>query len=56
MRPFADLNCILRRNTAAGTATGMEVFVKQVDPNESLPDQIAVTGMSGVRVSRQICY
>lgn len=46
------MNCVLRRNTAAGTATGMEVFVKQIDPNESLPDQVEVTGQSGVRVKK----
>ncbi|XP_039276827.1 sodium channel protein Nach-like isoform X2 [Nilaparvata lugens] len=45
-----NMECILRRNTAAGAATGMEVFMKGMSSSEFLPDQLNFVRYSGVRV------
>lgn len=50
-----DSNCVLRRNTASGTATGLEVLVLKFDESQYLINRTSITGVSGVKVSILRC-
>lgn len=43
-------NCMLRRNSASGTSTGLEVFVKRFDSSQHLVNHTSIVGESGITV------
>ncbi|XP_054266848.1 sodium channel protein Nach-like [Macrosteles quadrilineatus] len=45
-----DTECVLRRNSAAGTTTGIEVFLRHFDTSQLLINWSTITGESGVKV------
>ncbi|XP_026679147.1 uncharacterized protein LOC113467262 [Diaphorina citri] len=42
--------CMLRRNSGAGSSTGLVVYVKKFDDTQRIPNANNVTGVQGVRV------
>lgn len=42
--------CILRRNTAAGSTSGLQIFFKQFAKSERLKNASIITGQPAVRV------
>lgn len=45
--------CILRRNTAAGSTSGLQIFFKQFDKSERLINASKITGQPAVRVNEK---
>lgn len=46
--------CILRRNTAAGSTSGLQIFFKHFNNSERLINASKISGQPAVRV-REIC-
>lgn len=46
--------CVLRRNTAAGSTSGLQIFFKQFNNSERLINASKITGHSAVRVRVKI--
>lgn len=46
--------CVLRRNTAAGSTSGLQIFFKQFNDSERLVNASKITGHSAVRVRVKI--
>jgi len=42
--------CVLRRNTAAGSTSGLQIFFKQFNKSERLINASIITGQPAVRV------
>jgi len=42
--------CVLRRNTAAGSTSGLQIFFKQFAKSERLINASTITGQPAVRV------
>lgn len=53
---FTPRNCVLRRNSASGTSTGLEVFVKRFDSRQHLVNYTSIVGESGVTVCIIVMY
>lgn len=45
--------CILRRNTAAGSTSGLQIFFKHFNNSERLKDASMITGQPAVRVCKK---
>lgn len=45
-------DCVLRRNSGAGSSTGLMVYVKKFNDSQRIPNAVNVTGVQGVRVSK----
>lgn len=45
-----DLECILRRNTAAGSTSGLQIFFKHFNSSQRLRNASKITGQPAVRV------
>lgn len=47
---FTNLECMLRRNTAAGSTSGLQIFFKHFNNSERLKNASKITGQPAVRV------
>jgi len=45
-----DWKCVLRRNTAAGSTSGLQIFFKRFNISERLKNASIITGQPAVRV------
>jgi len=48
-----DWECVLRRNTAAGSTSGLQIFFKQFAKSERLINASIITGQPAVRVRKK---
>lgn len=49
-------NCVLRRNTAAGSTSGLQIFFNHFEQSERLVNASLITGQSAVRVRTQFVF
>lgn len=51
MANYTNLECMLRRNTAAGSTSGLQIFFKHFNDSERLKNASKISGQPAVRVS-----
>lgn len=50
---ITDWECVLRRNTAAGSTSGLQIFFKHFNESERLKNATSITGEPAVRVRKK---